>query len=156
MANFKKEYLLREKEEKELKENEVIIKFTYGNTHEIVKNPGLNRTEKHLRKHRWRVYVEPFKKRYDINMLIDKVRFELHETFTRKVKICQKSPFSYKCVGWGSFMLPIDIHFKKWVGLGKITIDHDLVFKNKGVRQLYKLRVNKNYVPADFFKLKKK
>lgn len=155
MDNFAEAYLQRESEEKHLKENEIYIKISYGNTHELVKNPGLNRTGEHLRKHRWCVYVEPFRKKYDISDLVKKVRFELHPSFSRTEKICDRKPFAYKCVGWGYFTLPIDIHFHDWVGLGKITIDHDLVFENEGIRKTYKIRVDKAKVPEGFFRFKK-
>ena len=154
MEHFNDHYTHREQEEKTLKENELLIKISYGNTHELVQNPGLNKTGEHLRKHRWKVYVHAFRGGYDISDLVDKVRFELHPSFSRTEKICQKAPFVYKCIGWGYFTLPIDIHFKKWMGLGKVTIDHDLCFDGNGIKKVYKIRVDKSRIPEGFLRRK--
>ena len=156
LLHFKKSYLQRQKEENHLKENQIIIKLRYGNEHSLVKFPTTSKKFNEKRKHRWNVYVRPFKTNYDINLLIKKVTFELHPSFSMTEVIRKSSPFEYGCKGWGYFDIPIEIHFRKWVGMPPLTITHALSFEGDGLHKIHRLVLDKQIFPKHFFNGKRK
>jgi transcription initiation factor IIF auxiliary subunit len=99
------------------------IQFTVGNRHELVENPKQANSNKNLKnKHKWTCFIElnhPMLKKYTYK-LIDKVDFQLHETFRpplRTAKSVEGKPIEYSTIGWGTFDVPMTIHWKKEVGI---------------------------------------
>ena len=68
-------------------------------------------------------------KEYKIESIIEKVTFELHETFrhpVRDIKVAKNNEFCLGTSGWGVFDIPMTIHFKEHTGHSKdpITVNH--------------------------------
>ena len=86
----------------------------------------------------WQAFVRiKNHKDYKIESIIDKVTFELHETFPnpiRDIKVAKNNEFCLGTSGWGYFDLPMTIHFKEHTGHSKepITINHELCFDGDG------------------------
>ena len=70
----------------------------------------------------------------DISKYVDKVQFELHETFKNPKKVITKKPFELSMRGWGTFDIPVTIYFKKGMVLhpGYKEFDHCLSFDGNG------------------------
>ena len=69
------------------------------------------------------------------SQLIDHVRFELHETFrnpNRDIKPNKDGKIELSTIGWGTFNIPITIHFKKGLGMeqqgNQLWFEHMLSF----------------------------
>ena len=67
--------------------------------------------------------------------MIEKVRFGLHETFGMEymdVKANPSGKFEMAFTGWGTFEIPVTIHFKRELCLEqanrKIELNHELSF----------------------------
>merc|ERR1719263_2671412 len=114
------------------------VQFVVGNKHELVKAPQKsNSSSAHVNKHRWTVFLElahPELKKFTYK-LIDKVEFQLHETFRpplRTVKVKDNTPIEYSTIGWGTFDVPITVFWKKSTGLHTATCEHELSFQGNG------------------------
>jgi len=61
--------------------------------------------------HDWELYVKGVDKA-DISSYIEKIVFNLHESFPKPKRTFKEPPFVLKESGYAGFILPIDIHFK--------------------------------------------
>ena len=71
--------------------------------------------------------------------MIEKVRFGLHETFGVEYMDIKANPsgkFEMAFTGWGTFDIPITIHFKRELCLEpenrRMELDHELSFEGNG------------------------
>ena len=115
--------------------NKRLIKFSFGNTHEDVKNP------KGKNSHRWCMFASLAQGADETGKFIKSVTYHLHPTFTpSKIKV-EKAPFLLSRVGWGWFDIQMDIEFKESTGLGTKRITHELCFDGKGKTQSFLMEV---------------
>ena len=125
------------------------IQFTVGNRHSIVTNPQKSNSNKDMKnKHAWTCFIElnhPELKKYTYK-LIDKVDFLLHETFRpplRTAKAVPGKPLEYSTVGWGTFDVPMTIHWKPEVGMATASCEHELSFEGKGKWRTITMMMNR-------------
>ena len=128
------------------------IQFTVGNRHELVKNPQkANSNSKMVNKHKWTCFIElnhPKLKKMTYK-LIDKVEFQLHETFRPPKRICKvkdNSPIEYSTIGWGTFDVPMTIFWKNGTGLSTASCEHELSFEGNGKWRTITLMMNRKKV----------
>ena len=123
------------------------IKIVYGNRHETVPSRG-NVPEN---THKWTMFVKiAGDNSIDPNRLIEKVRFGLHETFGMEymdVKAGPNKKFEMTFTGWGTFDIPITIHFKRELCLEpenrKMDLNHYLCFNGNGKWRSVNLPIKK-------------
>ena len=131
------------------------VEFVVGNRHELVKN-AKKLNSKYAggqveNKHRWTVFFElahPELKKLTYK-LVDKVEFQLHETFRpplRTFKVRDNSPIEYSTIGWGTFEVPITVFWKKSTGLSTATCEHVLSFDGNGKWRTITLILNRKRV----------
>ena len=63
---------------------------------------------------------------------IKSVTYHLHPTFTPSVIKVEEAPFLLSRLGWGWFTVEFEVEFHDWTKLGKIKMEHELCFENKG------------------------
>ena len=118
-----------------------LIKFTYGNTHEEVKNAKKDSSGQYTNSHRWCMFVSLNSSPEETQKYIKSVTYHLHPTFRQnKIKLTE-APFLLSRVGWGTFGIKIDIEFQDSTGLGTKRMNHDLSFEEKGLTQSILLEV---------------
>lgn len=61
--------------------------------------------------HKWNLFVRSGEEKQYFDKLVQKVVFNLHETFQNPIRVCKSTPFCVKENGYGEFELPIDIYF---------------------------------------------
>jgi YEATS domain-containing protein 4 len=111
------------------KQNKVKYKILIGNTHRQIENP------KSENKHEWTVYVKGVNGS-DLTDVIDKVTFELHHTFVPSLVTVNSAPFNVTRSGWGTFTIPVIIHFKN----GTIfEAKHHLSFDTEDTSQMFEV-----------------
>lgn len=82
--------------------------------------------------HDWEVFVRGIDNA-DIHHYVEKVVFQLHETFPKPKRILKDPPFVIKQSGYGGFEIPIDIYLKnKDDGTKRIEILYDLNLQSSG------------------------
>ena len=59
---------------------------------------------------------------------IDRVTYYLHTTFNPSKISIDEPPFILSRIGWGIFIVNIDIIFKKWTNIPKMRLNHMLSF----------------------------
>lgn len=65
-------------------------------------------------------------------VILDKVTYTLHPTFTNPVRVLRQTPFKVEEEGWGEFDIPISIHIVGISGKsGERKFKHDLNFLQK-------------------------
>ena len=92
--------------------NKKLLKFAFGNTHELVKNPRPSRSNKsESNSHRWAMFVA-FNDNKDLTAkYVKSVTYNLVPGFKpTKIKV-SKAPFLLSRVGWGYFTVNFDIEF---------------------------------------------
>ena len=103
------------------------LRITFGNRHEMVQN---NKKGKVVNNHRWTAFVkfaDPNVNKFGMR-IIEKVRFGLHESFgveQMDVKANADSKFEIAFNGYGTFVVPMTIFFKRETGLNhprKVTL----------------------------------
>lgn len=60
--------------------------------------------------HKWNLFLRSGDER-NIDKVVQKVVFNLHETFLNPTRICTQPPYCVKENGYGQFEFPIDIYF---------------------------------------------
>ena len=116
----------------------------FGNRHREIKNP------KGGNKHEWTIFVKFQDKKINPAELIEKVRFGLHPTFGAEYMDIKapdhKDSYEWSCVGWGTFGIPITIHFRRAVGLNPRTLelDHNLSFDGPGKWKTISMNIKKS------------
>ena len=61
--------------------------------------------------HRWNAFVRSGDSRHQLDKIVKKVVFNLHETFKNPMRVCLTQPYCVKENGYGQFEFPIDIYF---------------------------------------------
>ena len=113
------------------------VLLTYGNTHEILKNPKMSKSG-YANKHHWVASIKPKEVRYRqiFDKLLEKVVFELDPGFAKPLRHVkpEQGECSLSINGWGDFTLEMHLKFKDYEKVcgGNITIYHELCFKNGG------------------------
>ncbi|XP_077290422.1 ENL/AF9-related superfamily elongation complex transcription factor [Arctopsyche grandis] len=104
--------------------------------------------------HDWEVFVRGADAT-DIQHFVDKVVFQLHDTFPKPKRTVKEPPYSVKESGYAGFNLPIEIHLKNRDEPKKIKVNYDLDLQPSGP-PIKKVR-NEQHVfpnPSDEFKRK--
>ncbi|CDW88400.1 yeats family protein [Stylonychia lemnae] len=136
-----------------LEGNLVKVKFMYGNDHKLIPNPKKLNSQ-HLgeeieNKHTWTVFVRIVKSQGQIigneaKKFISKVKFGLHPTFGATEQTVQQEPFQMTKIGWGTFEVPIEIHFRRETGKrDKVTLSHYLSFNGHGETKWFTVTFDK-------------
>ena len=129
--------------------NKVAVKFVFGNLHSLVKDPKpANSNSKMINKHRWVMYVASAGDKEKTGKFIESVKYHFHPTFKPSVIKISQHPFILSRVGWGLFTVGIEIEFKKWTGLKKMKLEHDLLFEEKGKQEGFIIELEKEE-PSD-------
>ncbi|KAG4068326.1 hypothetical protein HA402_007846 [Bradysia odoriphaga] len=103
--------------------------------------------------HDWELYVRGCDAA-DISHYIDKVVFNLHESFPRPKRVFKEPPYSLKESGYAGFVLPIDIYFKNRDDPKKVTYNYDLNLQNTGTITNVEKKVQVFKSPSDDFRRK--
>ncbi|XP_063367790.1 protein AF-9-like [Cydia amplana] len=82
--------------------------------------------------HDWEVFLRG-QEGVDISHFVDKVVFNLHETFPRPKRVVKEPPFSVKESGYAGFMILIEIYLKNKDEPKRITFNYDLNLAHGGV-----------------------
>lgn len=61
--------------------------------------------------YKWNLFLRSGEERQQIDKVVQKVVFNLHETFKNPVRECTQQPYCVKENGYGEFDFPIDIYF---------------------------------------------
>lgn len=111
------------------------LKLVVGNRHESVKA----KQNRAYNSHRWTMFVKFADKKISANHFIEKVRFGLHPSFGADYMDIKANPdgkFEFGCTGWGTFNVPVTIHFRRECGMPpeqrKMELDHNLSFEGAG------------------------
>ncbi|CAK69793.1 unnamed protein product (macronuclear) [Paramecium tetraurelia] len=126
--------------------NQIKVSVVYGNLYEKIKNNDKNQ-------HQWTLVVKMdynkesdrvALKNFDINNMIESVTYQLHATFRPSVVTVKQAPFQLQRLGWGTFMIPFLIKFKKEYNIPNLTVDHYLSFQGNGSlqKQITKLDIS--------------
>ena len=88
-----------------------LLKFSFGNTHEEVKNPKpTNGKPGTTNSHRWCMFMS-LNTPEETARYIKSVTYHLHPSFAKnKIKVTE-APFLLSRVGWGYFEITMDIEF---------------------------------------------
>ncbi|XP_037079482.1 protein AF-9-like [Pollicipes pollicipes] len=76
--------------------------------------------------HDWAVFVRG-PDQNPVEAFIDKVVFQLHESFPKPKRVKHEPPYEVCESGYAGFLLPITVHFKN---KENVTFNHDLVLQN--------------------------
>ncbi|CAI2373986.1 unnamed protein product [Moneuplotes crassus] len=142
------EEVLKNLNKLKLEEKKILkIKIKYGNRHKLAERPTnyhKNRSVKN--KHIWTAFIEVIHPRVKDTDLIEKVKFELHETFKNPTRFVTKAPFKFTINGWGEFELPMTITWKKHLKMPPTTFYHDLCFDDGGKWHEYVFRIHEDLI----------
>jgi YEATS domain-containing protein 1/3 len=99
--------------------------------------------------HDWELFVRG-QDGNDIGHFVEKVVFNLHESFPKPKRVIKEPPYTVKEAGYAGFVLKIDIYLKNRDEPKKVTFDYDLDL------QPIKTQINEITIPnpADDFKRK--
>lgn len=75
--------------------------------------------------HDWIVFVRS-PESCDISHFVEKVVFQLHESFAKPRRVLKEPPYRVAEAGYGSFYLPIEVYFKNKEEPRKLKFDYDL------------------------------
>uniref|UniRef100_A0A034VIT4 Protein ENL n=1 Tax=Bactrocera dorsalis TaxID=27457 RepID=A0A034VIT4_BACDO len=81
--------------------------------------------------HDWELYVRGVKEA-DISTYVDKVVFNLHDSFPKPKRVCNKPPYVITESGYAGFLLPIDIYFRNRDEPKRIQFTYDLDLQQTG------------------------
>lgn len=99
--------------------------------------------------HDWELFVRGSDGN-DIGHFVDKVVFNLHESFPKPKRVIKEPPYTVKEAGYAGFVLKIDIYLKNRDEPKKVTFDYDL--------DLQPIKTQSNEItisnPADDFRRK--
>ena len=121
------------------------LRLVYGNRHETVPANGYKGNT-----HKWTMFVKFTNKHIDANRLIEKVRFGLHPTFGMDymdIKANPSNKFEMQFTGWGTFTIPVTVHFRRELCLTpeqrQLQLDHYLCFDGNGKWQTINIPLKK-------------
>lgn len=100
--------------------------------------------------HDWELFVRGPNEASDIGHFVEKVVFNLHDSFPKPKRVIKEPPYTVKEAGYAGFVLTIDIHLKNRDEPKKFSIDYDLDL------QPMKIQTNEIVIhnPSDDFKRK--
>lgn len=91
--------------------------------------------------HDWELYVKGCDGK-DISYFIEKVVFNLHESFPKPKRVIKEPPYVLKESGYAGFLLPIDIYLKNRDEPKKATFNYDLMLQaNTSYRRAQKEKI---------------
>lgn len=99
--------------------------------------------------HDWELFVRGHEGS-DIGHFVEKVAFNLHESFPKPKRVIKEAPYTVKEAGYAGFVLTIDIYLKNRDEPKKVTFEYDLDL------QPFKVQTSEFIIsaPADDFKRK--
>ena len=110
-----------------------LLKFSYGNTHEIVKNPKPARSNpKKKNSHRWCMFISINNSPEETTKYIKQVTYHLDPTFKPSRITVKEAPFLLSRVGYGTFDIEMDITFQPLTGLRTKRLEHEISFDGDG------------------------
>lgn len=100
--------------------------------------------------HDWELFVRSGNDNIDIGHFVEKVVFNLHESFPKPKRVIKEGPYTVKEAGYAGFLLTIDICLKNRDEPKKFTIEYDLDLTQ------FKTQTNEFIIaaPSDEFKRK--
>uniref|UniRef100_A0A1A9VG73 YEATS domain-containing protein n=1 Tax=Glossina austeni TaxID=7395 RepID=A0A1A9VG73_GLOAU len=84
--------------------------------------------------HDWELYVKGVSGA-DISCFVEKVVFNLHESFPKPKRVCKEPPYTIQESGYAGFMLPIDIYFRIRDEPKRVQFNYDLDLQQTGPPQ---------------------
>ena len=110
-----------------------LIKFAFGNTHEMVENPKPSRSNPENKNiHRWCMFMCLNGSPEETQRYIKSVTYYLHPTFKPSIIKVTEAPFLLSRIGWGYFEVGMAIEFQPETGLFKKALKHELDFEGNG------------------------
>jgi YEATS domain-containing protein 1/3 len=79
--------------------------------------------------HDWTILVRG-EEGQDIRHFVEKVIFFLHESFAKPKRVIKEPPYQVSESGYGSFNLPIEVHFRNKDEPKKVRFEYDLLLPN--------------------------
>jgi len=131
-----------EREEMRLEGMMVKKRIIYGNGHELVSS----RTDSNV--HKWTFILDSVDQNEDLSTFVKKVVVHLHPTFTPSVIVLQQPPFSFSRLGWGVFMLRIEVHFHEFLEKPAEQLHHMLSFRSQGSFSTFEVKIDKRKLPG--------
>lgn len=100
--------------------------------------------------HDWELFVRGANEGSDIGHFVEKVVFNLHESFPKPKRVIKEPPYTVKEAGYAGFLLTIDIYLRNRDEPKKFTVEYDLDL------QPFKKEVSEFTIdaPSDEFKRK--
>lgn len=100
--------------------------------------------------HDWELFVRGSNEANDISHFVEKVVFNLHESFPKPKRVIKEPPYTVKEAGYAGFVLTIDIYLRNRDEPKKVTFEYDLDL------QPSKAQMNEFIIatPSDEFKRK--
>eukprot|EP00164_Ancoracysta_twista_P000898 GFYU01001183.1.p1 GENE.GFYU01001183.1~~GFYU01001183.1.p1 ORF type:complete len:253 (-),score=28.54 GFYU01001183.1:141-899(-) len=129
-ARFGAELMQRRREEERRLNSMLTLRFKYGNRHKAVSTRSRNT-------HKWTAYLELVtaslghagETSQDPSSYIERVDFHLHPTFSPPTVSVTEAPFKLTRLGWGTFEVDIEVHFKSFVRRESLSFSHHLSFE---------------------------
>uniref|UniRef100_A0A6P7G415 Protein ENL isoform X1 n=2 Tax=Diabrotica virgifera virgifera TaxID=50390 RepID=A0A6P7G415_DIAVI len=96
--------------------------------------------------HDWEVFVRG-QNEAKIQYYVEKVVFNLHESFPKPKRVVKDPPFSIRASGYAGFIIPIDIYLKNNNEPKRITFDYDLYLHSSGP-SIHRVQKEKHTFPS--------
>ncbi|KAH8243363.1 hypothetical protein KR032_006844 [Drosophila birchii] len=109
----------------------VKVQFEIGNTSRL---RGKKTPHPQDFTHDWEIYVKGVNQA-DISNFVDKVVFQLHESFPNHKRVFKEPPYAIQESGYAGFLLSVEIFFRNRDEPKSITYQYDLVLKSTGPPQ---------------------
>ena len=100
--------------------------------------------------HDWELFVRGGHEGNDISHFVEKVVFNLHDSFPKPKRVIKEPPYTVKEAGYAGFLLTIDIYLKNRDEPKKLTFEYDLDL------QPFKTQMNEFIVPTPSEEFKRK
>ncbi|XP_050522152.1 protein AF-9 [Daktulosphaira vitifoliae] len=104
--------------------------------------------------HDWELFVRGADNT-DIHYFVDKVVFNLHDTFPNPKRVVKEPPYVVKESGYAGFPLPIDIYVRNKDEPRKIRFNYELILNERGSPPIFKV-IREKYIfsPSEDFRRK--
>jgi hypothetical protein len=126
---------------KNSQKNILKLKIVYGNTHQEVTNPKRSRSDKEkTNSHKWSCFVKI--ENGQTKNYIRKVVFGMHPSFGATQIEVKAFPFQITRIGWGTFNIPITIHWHKNIKIqNPLVLEYELSFNANGETKVHILKI---------------
>lgn len=115
--------------------DKIRIRFLYGNEWNYMPNTKVF-AQKNKCSNNFTMFLELcHPNKWMVTEQIEKVVYNLHDTYKKPVQTVDKYPFRLSKNAWGSFEVEIEIYWKKWLGLPVKKMNHMLLFERSGKSQ---------------------